>query len=171
MARRGRRRTLERAEVGALAVTAAPADHGVPEVTFVLEAHGFTVWFGGDTLLVPGLRELPRRFPRIDLALVAVNGLHALGSQVVMTSEEAAELVGVLGAQVAVPTHYAFEGSWFTDTFILSRDGTPERFAAAAARSAPRTRVRVLPPGQTLALQRPGAGAGASPVATASQGR
>jgi L-ascorbate metabolism protein UlaG (beta-lactamase superfamily) len=159
-------RVWERATSGALTVTAAPAEHGVPEVSFVLEAHGFTVWFGGDTLLVPELRELPRRFPRIDVALCAVNGLHAMGSQVVMTAEEAAELVGVLGARVAVPTHYAFEGSWFTDTFILSREGTPERFVAAGRKVAPRTQIRVLPPGQTLALKRPAAGASPASVAS-----
>ena len=45
-----------------------------------------------------------------------------------MNAEEAAELVALLQAKVAVPTHYTFKGSWFTDTFILGYDGTPERF-------------------------------------------
>jgi L-ascorbate metabolism protein UlaG (beta-lactamase superfamily) len=137
---------------GALKVTGAPARHGVPEVTFVIEAKGRTVYFGGDTLLVPELRELPDRFQKFDLALLSVNGLRVMGVPVVMSAEEAAELVGVLKARVAVPIHYAFTGSAFTDTFILSRNGTPDRFAAAAKLHAPLTDVRVLPPGQRLVI-------------------
>jgi len=104
---------------GALKVTAAPARHGVPEVTFMIEAKGRTVYFGADTLLIPELRDLPGRFPRVDLALLSVNGLGVTGAPVVMNAEEAAELAGILKARVAVPIHYAFTGSVFTDTFIL----------------------------------------------------
>jgi L-ascorbate metabolism protein UlaG (beta-lactamase superfamily) len=137
---------------GALKVTGAPARHGVPEVTFVIEAKGRTVYFGGDTLFIPELRALPDRFPKFDLALLSVNGLRVMGVPVVMNAEEAAELVGIMKARVAVPIHYAFQGSAFTDTFVLSRNGTPERFVAAAKRHAPLTEVRVLSPGQRLVI-------------------
>ena len=137
---------------GALKVTGAPARHGVPEVTFVIEAKGRTVYFGGDTLLIPELRELPSRFKNFDLALLAVNGLRVMGVPVVMSAEEAAELVGVIKPRVAVPIHYAFVGSAFTDTFVLSRNGTPDRFVAAAKQHAPLTDVRVLSPGQRLVI-------------------
>jgi L-ascorbate metabolism protein UlaG (beta-lactamase superfamily) len=137
---------------GALKVTGAPARHGVPEVTFVIEAKGRTVYFGADTLLIPELRDLPKRFPSFDLALLPVNGLRVMGVPVVMSAEEAAELAGILKARVAVPIHYAFTGSAFTDTLILARNGTPDRFVAAAKRSAPLTEVRVLPPGQRLVI-------------------
>jgi L-ascorbate metabolism protein UlaG (beta-lactamase superfamily) len=137
---------------GALKVTGAPARHGVPEVTFVIEAKGRTVYFGADTLLIPELRELPNRFPAFDLALLSVNGLRVMGVPVVMSAEEAAELAGILKARVAVPIHYTFTGSAFTDTFILARNGTPDRFVAAAKQSAPLTEVRVLPPGQRLVI-------------------
>lgn len=115
----------------------------------MLQVRDMTVYFGGDSLLIPELREVRERFPSIQLALLAVNGLHAVGKQVVMNDEEAAELAGILRAEVAVPTHYAFRGSWFTDTFILSRHGTPQGFARAARTAAPDTKVRILPPGQT----------------------
>jgi L-ascorbate metabolism protein UlaG (beta-lactamase superfamily) len=122
------------------------------KVTFVIEANGRTVCFGADTLLIAELRDLPSRFARFDLALLPVNGLRVMGTPVVMGAEEAAELVGILNAGVAVPIHYAFTGSAFTDTFILSRNGTPDRFVAAAKQSAPQTDVRVLPPGQRLVI-------------------
>jgi L-ascorbate metabolism protein UlaG (beta-lactamase superfamily) len=142
----------EAVSVGPLTITAAPAAHKVPEITFVIQANGSTVYFAGDSKLIPELRELPKRFPAIQLALVAVNGLRVLGEQVVMNAEEAAELAGLLGAQVAVPMHYRFKGSWFTDSFILSYDGTPERFLAAVRKVAPGTKAVVLEPGEVLNL-------------------
>ena len=144
----------ESVSVGPLTITATPAAHKVPEITFVIQANGSTVYFGGDSKLIPELRELPKRFPSIQLALLSVNGLRVMGEQVVMNAEEAAELAGVLGAEVAVPMHYRFKGSWFTDSFILSYDGTPERFLAAAREKAPGTQARVLEPGEALILTR-----------------
>ena len=145
-------RPWESATAGPLTITAAPAAHGVPEVTFLIQANGSTVYFGADTLLIPELDALPKRFPSIQLALLAVNGLSVLGEQVVMNAEQAAELAGRLGAQVAVPIHYRFHGSWFTDGFILSYDGTPERFLTAVKNHAPATKGFMLEPGQTLRL-------------------
>ena len=147
-------RPWEAVSVGPLTITAAPAAHKVPEITFVIQANGATVYFGGDSKLIPELRELPKRFPSIQLALLSVNGLSVLGEQVVMNAEQAAELAGLLGAEVAVPMHYRFKGSWFTDSFILSYDGTPERFLAAAREKAPGTQARVLEPGEVLSLVR-----------------
>lgn len=74
-----------------------------------------------------------------------------------MTPEEAAELAGVLGATVAVPMHYRFQGSWFTDRFILDYDGSPERFVRAVQEHAPHTRAIVLDPGAPLIFSPAGA--------------
>jgi len=145
-------RPWESATVGPLTITAAPAAHKVPEVTFVIQANGSTVYFGADTRLIPELEGLPRRFPSIQLALLPVNGLHAMGEQIVMNAEQAAELAGQLHAEVAVPIHYRFRGSWFTDTFVLSYDGTPERFVSAIKARTPSTAGIVLEPGQVLRL-------------------
>jgi L-ascorbate metabolism protein UlaG (beta-lactamase superfamily) len=144
----------EAVSVGPLTITAAPAAHKVPEITFVIQANGSTVYFGGDTRLIPELRDLPKRFPSIQLALLSVNGLRVLGEQVVMNAEQAAELAGVIGAEVAVPMHYRFKGSWFTDSFILSYNGTPERFLNAMGKTAPGSRAAVLEPGEVLNLVR-----------------
>jgi L-ascorbate metabolism protein UlaG (beta-lactamase superfamily) len=145
-------RPWESATVGPLTITAAPAAHKVPEVTFVIQANGSTVYFGADTRLIPELNELPRHFPTVQLALLAVNGLSVMGEQVVMNAEQAAEFARRLGAEVAVPIHYRFHGSWFTDNFILSYDGTPERFITAVKAHAPATAGILLEPGQVLRL-------------------
>jgi hypothetical protein len=55
--------------VGDLAVTAAPGKHGVHEVTYVLQAGGRTVWFGGDTLSIPELEEIPTGSEHSTVAL------------------------------------------------------------------------------------------------------
>lgn len=84
---------------GPVSVTAAPAKHGVPEVTFVQHGAGCTVFFGADTLRVPELDEIAHRFPNLDLALLPVNGLTirpAINKQVVMNAAEAADLTRVL---------------------------------------------------------------------------
>lgn len=140
------------ARAGSLTVTAAPAEHGVLEVTYVIQGKGDTVYFGGDTKLVPALDEVSVRFPVIDLALLPVNGLRVFGTPVVMNEEEAARLAAQLHAHVAVPIHYAFRGGILLDTFVLSHRGTAEGFARVAKTLAPRTDVRILLPGQRLEI-------------------
>jgi L-ascorbate metabolism protein UlaG (beta-lactamase superfamily) len=145
----------ESVTVDGIQITAAPARHGVPEITFVIQAAAKTVFFGGDTLRIPELDEVPRRFPSIDLALLPVNGLQirlALNRQVVMNAEQAGEYCAVLHPRIAVPIHYMFTAGPVGDRLLLKYDGTPERFQAAAAAHAPGTDVKVLAPGEPLTL-------------------
>jgi len=135
--------------------------------------------FGGDSKLIPTLeRDLPQRFPVIDLALLSVNGLQVHGKPVVMNDQEAAKLAGELHAGVAVPMHYMFHGGASTVKF-LSYHGTAAGFANAAGTLAPHTIVRILPPGQTLPIvhvadfhiRRSCSGASPNHVATKDYGR
>ena len=147
----------ETVELGPVKVTAAPAKHGVPENTYVLEAGGYTVYFGADTLLIPELREVAERFPKIDLALLPINGLiirPMLNRQVVMNAREAADLVEILDPRFAVPIHYRFTGGPVGDRVLLKYDGTPEEFEREAALRAPGMDVRVLAPGVPLEIPR-----------------
>jgi L-ascorbate metabolism protein UlaG (beta-lactamase superfamily) len=104
--------------------------------------------------LIPELKQVAERFPKIDLALLPINGLSAMDEQVVMNAADAANLVGWLKPRVAVPIHYRFHGSWFTDKFILKYNGTPEQFQSAAKAASEKTIVRVLEPGQLLSVVR-----------------
>jgi L-ascorbate metabolism protein UlaG (beta-lactamase superfamily) len=144
--------------IGGVKITAAPAKHAprIPEITFLLEGSGKTVYFGADTLLIPELREITTRFPRIDLALVPVNGLilrPMLNRQVVMNALEAAELCALIRPRIAVPIHYAFKGGRIMDTLVLKYSGTAEEFKMAAQVRAPETQVRILAPGEPLTIQ------------------
>lgn len=142
------------AYLGPVRVTAAPAKHGVPEVTFVLQADGQSVFFGADTLRIAELDEVAQRFPELDLALLPINGLRirpALNRQVVMDAAEAAELTSVLRPRLAVPIHYAFTGGPILDRVMLKLDrDRPELYRQAVDDVAPDTVVHVLPPGRPL---------------------
>jgi L-ascorbate metabolism protein UlaG (beta-lactamase superfamily) len=146
----------QEARVGDVRVLAAPARHGVPENTFVLESPSHVVYFAADTLLIPELAEVGRRFPRIDLMLVSTNGLRLkplLNRKVVMDAEDAARLCALLRPETVIPMHYAFEArDWFHDAFLISYERGPERFAAACRRLAPEVRVCVAEPGRRVQL-------------------
>jgi L-ascorbate metabolism protein UlaG (beta-lactamase superfamily) len=145
----------ETADLGPVRVTAAPAKHKVPEVTFMLEGAGSRVFFGGDTMRIAELDDLTHRFGDIDLALLPINGLTIrplLNRQVVMNAVEAADLTRALRPRLAVPIHYAFTGGPVRDRFLLKKDPRPEVYVDAAADAAPDTQVHVLNPGEPLAL-------------------
>lgn len=141
--------------IDGLTITAAPARHKVPEITAVLEGEAGTVFFGADTMLIPELTQVADRYRHIDVALLPINGLRLrplLNKQVVMDAREAAILAGILRAEHAVPTHYAFTAGRVGDRLLVKHDGRPEAFEAEAAEFAPATGVHVLPPGAPLTL-------------------
>lgn len=140
----------ESTTTGDLTVTATPGKHGVHEVTFVLQAGGRSVFFGGDSLRVPELDEIPARFGQVDLALLPTNGLclRPLNMrQVVMNAEEAAALTAVLNPVMAIPQHYAFHSGQLGDRMITRGNQDPRHYADAVARLAPQVAVRLVLPG------------------------
>jgi L-ascorbate metabolism protein UlaG (beta-lactamase superfamily) len=145
----------ETTQLGPIKVTALPGSHGVPEITYMLQANDFTIYFGGDTRLIPALREIPQRFPTLDLALLPINGLMirpAFNRKDVMSAQDAADLCAMSHPRVAIPIHYTFTGGPLMDRLLLKYNGTPEEFSAAVAQRAPETRVKVLVPGEPFVL-------------------
>jgi L-ascorbate metabolism protein UlaG (beta-lactamase superfamily) len=122
----------------------------VHEVTFVVQGGGRPVYFGGDTLSIPELEEIPARLDRLDVALMPTNGLCIRpmnDAQVVMNAAEAAKLTAKLRPDVAIPHHYAFTSGWLGDRMITRGDTDPRHFADAVAKLAPATLVRIVAPG------------------------
>jgi L-ascorbate metabolism protein UlaG (beta-lactamase superfamily) len=145
----------EGTSVGGLDVTATPGEHVVHEVTFVIQRNGRSVYFGGDTLAVPTLAEIPTRLGPIDLALLPTNGLCVRpldDRQVVMDALQAAELVSAMRPKVAIPHHYAFTSGFLGDRTITKTDSDPRRFAEAARRLAPASEVLLVATGVQVAL-------------------
>jgi L-ascorbate metabolism protein UlaG (beta-lactamase superfamily) len=102
-----------------LRITATPARHGPPLVDFVLPdvmgsvldvttADGGVsrIYITGDTLVIDELREIPRRFPDIDIALLHLGGTRVLGILVSMDAKQGVEAMRIVDPALAIPIHY-----------------------------------------------------------------
>jgi L-ascorbate metabolism protein UlaG (beta-lactamase superfamily) len=102
-----------------LRITATPARHGPPLVDLVLPdvmgsildvttADGGTsrLYITGDTLVIDELREIPRRFPDIDIALLHLGGTRVLGILVSMDAKQGVEAMRIVDPALAIPIHY-----------------------------------------------------------------
>jgi L-ascorbate metabolism protein UlaG (beta-lactamase superfamily) len=136
-------------------VQATPAEHGgsrrpggpvVQPLGFLLMGER-SVYFAGDTDLFGEMSELGP----VDVALLPVAGYSPKLGPGHLDARRAAEAAALVRARVAVPIHWGSfhpitraRGPWFTEP--------PERFAAYARELAPEVDVRVLSPGESLAL-------------------
>ena len=149
----------DRVVIGGVAITAAPAKHGVPENTYVFESTSGVIYFAADTLLIPELDEVHRRYPAIDVMLVSINGLRVkpmLNRKMVMDAADAAELTKRLRPAMVIPMHYAFEAqNWFHDTFLISYARGTERFVEACKRHGIESIVKVAMPGEEISVEAP----------------
>lgn len=126
----------ERDEINGLTVTAVPvvhsgwrygADIGWATKSFtgyVLQYHGLTVYFGGDTAYSKeDFLETQKRFPAIDLAILPIAPIHprAMMKRRHIDPREAIDAYLDLKARWMMPIHF--------ETFINSADepGEPER--------------------------------------------
>jgi L-ascorbate metabolism protein UlaG (beta-lactamase superfamily) len=102
-----------------LRITALPGRHG-PAVAHVLlppvmgsllefqapPAPPFRLYITGDTLVYDDLREIPRRYPDIDLALLHLGGTRVLGLLVTMDAAQGVEMLRLVQPRRAIPIHY-----------------------------------------------------------------
>ena len=64
------------------------------------------IYITGDTLVYEQLREIPRRYPAIDLGLLHLGGTRVLGLMVTMDGKQGVEMVKLVDPTVAIPIHY-----------------------------------------------------------------
>lgn len=124
----------ESVRLGPWTITAVFADHPRTDgaLGFVLDTGTDRVYHSGDTEKHPRLAEVAPFAP--SLATIVINGR---GGN--MNHEQAAETVAMIGAKVAIPTHY--------DLFATNQ-ANPQDFVAALAREAPGAKAVVLQRGQ-----------------------
>jgi L-ascorbate metabolism protein UlaG (beta-lactamase superfamily) len=105
---------------GGLRVTAMPGRHAplalnplFPSVMgSMLEFTGATgavdlrIYVTGDTLFHDRLKQIPLRYPDIDIALVHLGGTRLLGLLLTMDAAQGVETVKVMRAGVNIPIHY-----------------------------------------------------------------
>lgn len=100
-------------------VTAMPARHGPPLVSSLLPptmgsmldfetttGGRFRIWVSGDTLVHDHLREIPLRYPDVDLALLHLGGARLLGILVTMDGQQGTEAIRIVNPRTVVPIHY-----------------------------------------------------------------
>jgi L-ascorbate metabolism protein UlaG (beta-lactamase superfamily) len=140
-----------------ITITATPCRHGPPlshaivgeVVGFALDVDGRdgTIWFSGDTVLHPGVREVAGRFD-VDVAVMHLGDVRFPVTGPIsysMTAHDAVELCGLVRPRVMVPVH--FEG-W--SHFHEGPSGVRETFAIAPP--GVRERVRIVERGEPVDL-------------------
>lgn len=64
------------------------------------------MYITGDTLIYDEIKEIPRRYPEIDLALLHLGGTRVLGLMVTMDGKQGVEMVRLVDPTIAIPIHY-----------------------------------------------------------------
>jgi len=106
LAARGKREaTPEQAAVAQQAPVISPRYGGAP-VALKTFTPAFRMYISGDTLMYDELKDIPKRFPNIDVALLHLGGTQILGIYVTMDSKQGIELTKVIDADVTIPIHY-----------------------------------------------------------------
>jgi len=104
-----------------LRITAAPGRHGkvgmqalLPTVMGSVLDFGpdtgtpsYRMYISGDTLVYDDLKNIPQRFPGIDLALLHLGGTRILGVfKVTMDGKDGVQLMQIVQPRHAIPIHY-----------------------------------------------------------------
>jgi L-ascorbate metabolism protein UlaG (beta-lactamase superfamily) len=146
-------------------LTAMPGTHGpgplgavLPPVMGTMLEFGeredetrLRMYISGDTLIHERLREIPRRFPDVDLALLHLGGTRVLGIMVTMDAEQGVEAMRIVDPRTAIPIHYN-DYEVFTSPL--------EDFKRAVSEAGLDDRVHYLSHGDTYEFEVPGARGG-----------
>ena len=106
------------------------------------------LYISRDTLIHERLREIPGRFPEIDLALLHLGGTRVLGIMVTMDARQGVKAMRVLDPRTATPIHYddytAFKSPLADFEMAVNDEGLEDR-------------VPFLEHGDTYEFEMPGA--------------
>jgi L-ascorbate metabolism protein UlaG (beta-lactamase superfamily) len=146
----------ETLQVGALSVTAVPAQHGPdgtdhltgPVVGFVLRADGLpSVYVSGDNAAVRVVQEIVEREGPMELAVLFAGGASLAGrfdgALLTLGAQEAAQAARILGARAVVPVH---QEGW------AHFSAPPEALRAAFDEAGLGEVLVAIAPGQTVAI-------------------
>lgn len=103
-----------------LCITSMPGQHGPGIVDFALPdvmgsildfeietgKRALRLYISGDTLVIDELKEIPRRFPGIDIGLFHLGGTRVLGIMVTMDDRQGVEAIEIIQPEKAIPIHY-----------------------------------------------------------------
>ena len=98
------------------------------------------MYITGDTLIHDALREIPQRYPEIDLALLHLGGTRVLGIMLTMDARQGVEAIRIVRPKLAIPIHY--------NDYTVFRS-PPGDFVAAVKAAGLEGQVRYLAHGDT----------------------
>jgi L-ascorbate metabolism protein UlaG (beta-lactamase superfamily) len=101
-------------------ITSCPGRHGPGVTDFVLpDVMGSVLEFpatagesarriyvSGDTLVYDDLREIPQRYPDLDVGLLHLGGTRVMGIMVTMDAEQGVEAMRIIAPNTVIPVHY-----------------------------------------------------------------
>ncbi len=110
-----------------LTITATPGRHGpLPVSMFMPQVMGsiidfenasekrnhsppiplFRMYITGDTMVFDDIKEIPKRYPEVDVAFFHLGGTTVLGIVVTMDAKEGLEMFRIINPKTVVPIHY-----------------------------------------------------------------
>ena len=103
-----------------LNITATPGRHGpLPVSIFLPQVMGsildfqnkddhrlLRLYITGDTLVFDSIKEIPRRYSDIDVALLHLGGTTVMGIMLTMDGKEGVEMFRIINPKRAIPIHY-----------------------------------------------------------------
>lgn len=107
---------------------------------------GLRLYISGDTLMFDALREIPKRYPGIDLALLHLGGTRVFGMLVTMDAQQGVQALQLLQPETAIPIHY--------DDYPVFKSPLAD-FAAAVRRAGLENKVRYLQRGESHTFTAP----------------
>lgn len=143
-----------------LRITSMPGEHGPgllsrllpPVMGSMLEFQLVTgqtllrLYITGDTLIHRRLKQIPKRYPDIDLALLHLGGTRALGILVTMDAEQGVEAIKIIQPTIAIPIHY--------NDYTVFKSPLSD-FQRAAEEAGLADRIRYLQHGESYAFEVP----------------
>ena len=64
------------------------------------------MYITGDTLVFDEIKEIPKRYPHINIALLHLGGTRVMGIMVTMDANEGLEMFNIINPRKAIPIHY-----------------------------------------------------------------
>jgi L-ascorbate metabolism protein UlaG (beta-lactamase superfamily) len=66
----------------------------------------FRIYITGDTMVFDDIKDIPRRYPEVDVALFHLGGTTVLGIVVTMDAKEGLEMFRIISPKKVIPIHY-----------------------------------------------------------------
>jgi L-ascorbate metabolism protein UlaG (beta-lactamase superfamily) len=131
---------------GPLAAALPPVMGSMLEFRTAGEETRLRLYISGDTLIHEKLREIPRRYPAIDLALLHLGGTKVLGIMLTMDAGQGVEAIRLIEPRTAIPIHY-------NDYTVF--ESSLEDFKRAVTEAGLEDRVHYLSHGHTYEFEVP----------------